>query len=251
MPKPHHGPDENLILNLSANAPVAESYRGLRTNLRFLDVEKPLRSLLITSPGSGEGKTLTASNLAIVTAEAGARVILIDGDLRKSQVHRLFRFDSRVGLTTVLVGRSGLPAALQPTPVRNLRVLPAGPKPPNPAELLGSRRMADVLAELKRQADMVIIDSPPVLVVTDAAVLAAAVDGVVMVVNPRLTTYQAAQKSKAVLEQVKAHLLGVVLNEINPNGLSGYYYSYYYGSYRDEESLTAARQKGRHRRRGS
>jgi len=249
LAKPNHGLEENLVLNLSATASVVEAYRGLRTNLRFLDVEKPLRSLLITSPGPGEGKTLTASNLAIVTAEAGARVILVDGDLRKPQVHQLFRLDSRVGLTTVLAGQSGLPAALQPTPVRNLRVLPAGPKPPNPAELLGAPRMADVLAELKRQADMVIIDSPPVLAVTDAVVLAAAVDGVVMVVNPRLTTYQAAQKTKAVLEQVKAHLLGVVIDEINPNGSSGYYYSYYYSSYRDEESGTAARHKGRHRRR--
>jgi len=251
LAKPNHGPDANLIPNLSATAPVVEAYRGLRTNLRFLDVEKPLRSLLITSPGSGEGKTLTASNLAIVTAEAGARVILVDGDLRKSQLHRLFRLDSRVGLTTVLAGLSGLPPALQPTSVRNLRVLPAGPKPPNPAELLGSPRMADVLSELKRQADMVIIDSPPVLAVTDAVVLAAAVDGVVMVVNPRFTTYQAAQKTKAVLEQVKAHLLGVVLDEINPNGPSGYYHSYYDRSYGDKESGTAARQKGRHRRRGS
>jgi capsular exopolysaccharide synthesis family protein len=220
---------EKLVSNLGPRSPVAECYRILRTNLQFLEVERQLRSVLVTSAAPQDGKTLTSCNLAITIAQAGTQVVLVDADLRKSRVHRMFGMDNRTGLTTVLTGLIPLPEALREVDVPNLKVLTAGPKPPNPAEMLGSARMAALLAELNAFAEMVIVDSPPVMAVTDAVVLSTMVDGVVLVLKANDTTYQQAQRTKAMLEQVKARILGVVLDQVSLNGVEGYQYYYYYG----------------------
>ncbi|MCL6581092.1 MAG: CpsD/CapB family tyrosine-protein kinase [Firmicutes bacterium] len=211
-------------------SPVVESYRALRTNLRFLAAERPIRSVLVTSPRPQEGKTLVSGNLALTLADAGYKVVLVDGDLRRAQVHRMFGLDGRAGLTNVLAADASVGEVVREVGVPNLRVVPAGPQPPNPAELLGSMRMARVLEELALQANIVVVDSPPVLAVTDPLVLAAIVDGVLLVLKAR-SPYFAAEQAKARLEQVHARLLGVVLNQAPTRGRGGDYYSYsdYYG----------------------
>jgi len=230
-----HRPEELLVYNFLPTAPVVESYRALRTNLRFLSVEKPIRSLVVTSAVPEEGKTLTSCNLAIAMAESGHRVVLVDGNLRRSQVNRMFRADNRVGLSTVLTGEAQATEVLQETRVPNLQLLTAGPRPPNPAELIGSARMTAILQELIRQGDMVIIDCPPVLAVTDPLVLAAMADGVLLVLHAGKVPYPMAQKAKAMLEQVQARLLGVVLSQVRVNGRnSDYCYYPYYCEYGEE-----------------
>ena len=213
---------------------AAEAYRTLRTNLQFSSLDKPLRSLVVTSAVAAEGKTTTAANLAVVMAQAGKRVILVDGDLRRPSVHRLFDLSNEAGLTTALVeDLDALGGFLRETEVENLRLLAAGPVPPNPQELLGSQRMEDLLHSLEEEADVVVLDTPPTLVVADASVLAARTDGVLVVVNTGRTRRAAVQQAVDGLGQVGAELLGCVLNMVSTQGgrSSHYYYSYYYSHY--------------------
>jgi capsular exopolysaccharide synthesis family protein len=246
--------EELLTFNFLPTAPVVESYRALRTNLRFLGVEKPIKSLVVTSPVPEEGKTLTSCNLAIATAESGQPTVLVDGDFRRMQASRMFRADNRVGLSTVLAGEAQVIEVLKETRVPNLELLTAGPRPPNPGELLGSARMTAALQELTRQGYMVIIDSPPVLAVTDPLILGAMVDGVLLVLHAGKVSYPTAQKAKAMLEQVQARLLGVVLSQASMNRRSSdYYYSSYYdyGEEPDEkEGLVRRRRGGAHAAKG-
>lgn len=213
---------------------TAEAYRTLRTNLQFSSLDRPLHSLVVTSAVATEGKTTTAANLAIVMAQAGKRVILVDGDLRRPAAHKLFGLPNGAGLTTALVeGPEALNGYLQETEVENLRLLTAGPVPPNPQELLGSQRMQDLLHRLEQDADIVLLDTPPTLVVADANVLAARADGVLMIVNANRTRRAAVQQAVDGLRQVGANLLGGVLNMVDTGrGRSPYYYSsHYYSEY--------------------
>jgi capsular exopolysaccharide synthesis family protein len=213
---------------------AAEAYRTLRTNLQFSSLDRPLRSLVVTSAVATEGKTTTAANLAVVMAQAGKRVVLVDGDLRRPSTHRLFDLSNEAGLTTALVeDLDALGGFLQATEVENLRVLAAGPVPPNPQELLGSQRMEDLLHKLEEEADVIVLDTPPILVVADASVLSARTDGVLVVVNTGRTRRAAVQQAVDGLRQVGAQLLGCVLNMVSTRGgrSSHYYYSYYYSHY--------------------
>lgn len=213
---------------------AAEAYRTLRTNLQFSSLDRPLRSLVVTSAVATEGKTTTAANLAVVMAQAGKRVVLVDGDLRRPSAHRLFDLSNETGLTTALVeDLDALSSFLRETEVENLRVLAAGPIPPNPQELLGSQRMQDLLHKLEEDADVVVIDTPPTLVVADASVLSARTDGVLVVVNTGHTRRAAVQQAVDGLRQVGAQLLGCILNMVSTRGgrSSHYYYSYYYSHY--------------------
>ncbi len=213
---------------------AAEAYRTLRTNLQFSSLDRPLRSLVVTSAVAAEGKTTTAANLAVVMAQAGKRVILVDGDLRRPSAHRLFDLSNESGLTTALVeDLDTLSGFLKETEVENLRVLAAGPVPPNPQELLGSQRMEDLLHKLEEEADVIVLDTPPTLVVADASVLSARTDGVLVVVNTGRTRRAAVQQAVNGLGQVGAQLLGCVLNMVSTRGgrSSDYYYSYYYSHY--------------------
>ncbi len=199
-----------LITITDPRSPVAEAYRRLRTNLEFASLDSSLRTLLVTSAGPDEGKSTTLSNLAVSIAQAGRRVILVDGDLRHPRLHELFGLDNRQGLTTV-VGQASGDIPLQESGVNGLRVLAAGPLPDIPADLIASPAVETLIATLREQADIVLFDAPPVVVVTDAAVLASKVDGVLLVINAGRTRREYAQRAKALLAQVHARVVGAVL----------------------------------------
>lgn len=200
----------HLITITDPRSAVAEAYRRLRTNLEFTSLDTPLRTLLVTSAGPDEGKSTTLANLAVSMAQAGRRVILVDSDLRHPHLHDIFGLDNQKGLTTALSQLGGdLP--LQESGVNGLRVLTAGPLPDLPADLIASPAMETLIAALSEQADIVLFNAPPVVTVTDAAVLASKVDGVLLLVNAGRTRREYAQRAKAMLERVHARLLGAVL----------------------------------------
>jgi capsular exopolysaccharide synthesis family protein len=214
-----------LITLTDPRNPVVEAFRTLRTNLEFSSLDHPVKTLVVTSPGDGEGKSTTLANLAVTTAQSERTVCLVDCDLRRPSLHQLFGLSNEVGLTSMIRDDSLRDAPpLQATPVPGLRVLTSGPLPPNPSELLGSRRMEEIIASLSRQSDIVLFDAPPITMVTDAAVLATKVDGVLLVVSAGHTRREHARRAKALLEKVNARLVGVVLNNVSFDaGLRGYY----------------------------
>jgi non-specific protein-tyrosine kinase len=199
----------NLITLTDPHSPAAEAYQSLRTNLEFSSLEQPLHTLLITSADPTTNKSITLANLAVVMAQAGDRVIVVDGDLRRPQQHEIFGVNNQKGLTNWLTERGAPP--LQKTAVESLQLLPAGPAVANPIALLSTKRLSEALAELRGQVDYVLCDAPPVLAVTDAALWASAVDGVVLLVNAGGTRREHAQRAKAVLEKVRARIVGAVL----------------------------------------
>lgn len=216
---------DSLITLTDPRSPVSEAYRTLRTNLEFFSLDDPIRTLVVTSPGAEEGKSTVLANLAVALAQGGKQVILIDCDLRRPTQHALFGLDNAAGLTTMMLeeaAQADLP--LRETPVDGLRLLPAGPPPPNPAELLGSRRMKETMAALLEQADMLLFDAPPMLVVTDALVLAVQVDGVLLTVKAGATKREHVQQAKERLERVNARIVGAVLNDApTDQALRSYY----------------------------
>lgn len=235
-----------LVLVSEPHSIAAESFRVLRTNMLFASVDKELKILLVTSPNPGEGKTFVSSNLATAFSSAGKRVILIDADLRKPTVHRVFGILNNTGVSTALVGgKSGLNDAIQKTTVPGLSVMTSGPLPPNPSELLTSNRMQAMLASLSTIYDLVIVDSPPVTVVTDSAMLANRADGVLLVVAASRLSREHVRNALGALHAVRANVLGTVLNRSASDTL-GFHYSYrteyanqYYKShYRDEPVVT-------------
>lgn len=219
----------SLITSLEPRHPITEAYRSLRTNLQFSSVDETLRSLLVTSATPGEGKTTTAANLAVVLAQAGRSVILIDADIRKPQQHKIFDLPKSPGVTEAMVS-SNTPISffLRETKIPNLRVLTSGKEAPNPAELLGSNRMKQLLQELQQEADFVVLDAPPLLAVTDAQVLANDVQGVLLVVNTEKTPRAMVARGAEAIQRANGRILGVVLNRL-ANSARGYYY--YYDSY--------------------
>jgi len=229
------GTQRQLIAWVQTKAPETEAYRTLRTNIQFSSVDKPVRTLLVTSSGPGEGKSTTAANLAVVMAQTGQKVILVDTDLRRPVVHKTFGVPNNVGITTALLAGQDvdLAAYVQPTEIENLTVLTSGPIPPNPSELLGSHRMAHVIEQLSQVADLVIFDTPPVLVVTDASVLGRQVDGVLLVADAGGTREQALVQTVGELRKTGVNILGIALNRLDSRS-RGYYYYYYYYYYTDE-----------------
>jgi tyrosine-protein kinase len=208
------------------DAAAAEAFRLLRANLQFAAVERRLRTLLVTSTDAGDGKSMTAANLAVVMAQSGQKVLLIDADLRHPTLHALFGVPNRVGLTSLIVDEHlSAESAMVGTGVDGLRLIASGPLPPNPSELLASQRMRHQLEELCDLADLVIVDSPPVLPVSDPAVLAGLTDGTLMVVNAQRTAGQHAADATSTLRSAGAHLLGAVMNRVPRRGAS------YYGAY--------------------
>ncbi len=223
-----NGKGNKLIASAEPRSPVAEAFRSLRTNIQFSSVDKPIHTILITSAGPAEGKSLVSANLAVVMAQAGLRVILVDADLRRPAAHKFLNRPNHNGLTDlVLQASTGWEGSVQETTVRNLALVSSGQIPPNPSELLGSQKMQQVLNRLAEHSDIVVIDSPPVLAVTDSAVLARVADAVLMVLDAGSTRIGAALQAKAQLEQVGAKLIGLVMNKI-PVGRGGYYYQYYH-----------------------
>lgn len=225
------GPAADGLVVTQPLAPAAEAYRVIRTNLEFASPDAALRVLLVTSATPGEGKTTTAANLAAALAQGGRRVLCVDADLRRAELHRRFGVPSQPGLSTVLVGRKGWEEVCRPVPaVPGLTVLPAGPLPPNPSELLGSRRFADLVAAVREAYDAVVLDAPPVLGFADAVVAARQADGVILVVRAGVTRNEALTAAREALERASARLVGVVLNATRA-GVVTYYAYYYYGYY--------------------
>jgi polysaccharide biosynthesis transport protein len=223
---------EQLITVKDPLSPVSEAFRGLRTGVRFASVDKPLRTLMVASAGPSEGKSVTAANLAVVFAESGQHVLLVDSDLRRPVQHRVFRLSNLHGLTDAIMGSN--PTILehvQKTEVANLDVLTSGDIPPNPSELLGSDRMTEVIEELKGYFDLIVFDSPPTLVVTDASILGSRVDGVLLVTDSGQTHRRAVERTADQLRRAQASLLGAVLNRAGERG-AGYGYGYGYYQYR-------------------
>jgi non-specific protein-tyrosine kinase len=201
---------------------VSEAYRTLRTNIQFSSLDKPLRTLLVTSTAPDEGKSTTVANLAVIMAQAEQRVILVDCDLRRPGLHTTFNLSNEQGLTSVILEQGEAELPLQATGVPGLSLLASGPLPPRPADLLGSKRMEALIERLQAEADIVLFDTPPVTAVTDAAVLATRLDGVLLVLQAGHTRRDRAREARRLLEKVKANIVGVVLN--NARLETGYAY---------------------------
>ena len=217
------------------NSSVAEAYRTMRTAVQFMGLDHPMHTLQITSPSAAEGKTTTLANLAVSLARAGQRVVMVDCDLRRPRIHDFFGVKNEVGFTSVLLGEVPLSEAVQEVPdERLLMILASGMLPPNPSELLASQRTVQILAALQSESDVVLIDSPPLLPVTDAAVLSARVDATLLVTRADTTSRRQLQRAIELLNQVAAPLVGTVLNGVSDESAYGYSYSYRYYS-RDKE----------------
>ena len=228
-----------LVTLEAPKSPEAESFRSLRTNIQFSSMDKPLSSIVVTSSGPREGKSFTASNLAIVMAKAGKRVILVDADLRKPSQHKLFEMPNTVGFTNLILSKSiQVDGAIQAVPgVSNLAVITSGPLPPNPSELLNSRQATYVMDQLAEHADVIIYDAPPVAAVTDPVILATKMDAVVLVISANGTRRDMAVRAKQNLLNVGVTNVLPVLNRVKNREMQGYYYYHYYGS--DTQHLPA------------
>ena len=210
-----------LVTLTAPRSPAAEAYQSLRTNIEFSGLATSLCSLLVTCPDAGTRKSDALANLAVVMAEAGDRVIVVDGDLRRPLQHEIFQIGGEQGLTDWL--REGGEPALTETRIPQLRLLAAGPLPPNPVALLSSKRLAELLQILTKEADYVLVDAPPVLAVTDAALWASQVDGTMLAVTAGRTKREQAQRAKEVLEKVSSNIIGAVLMDAeDAMAVSGY-----------------------------
>ncbi len=218
-----------LITAIDPKSAISEQYRTIRTNIQFSSVDQEIRTIMVTSSGPAEGKSTTVANLAVVFAQQGKRVLLVDADLRKPTSHYTFNVTNTFGFTSVLTKQMTLEQAIRNTEVENLDVLTSGPIPPNPAELLASKAMDQFFNEVQQQYDVVLFDTPPVIAVTDAQILANKCDGTILVVFSGKTEKDQLVKAKELLQSAKGKLLGVVLNHKEIQGSSHYYY-YYYGA---------------------
>lgn len=229
-------------------SPITEAFRKLRSNIEFSAVGRPIHTLLVTSPGPGEGKSTVATNLAVVMAQGGKQVVLLDADMRKPRVHHLMNVTNRVGLSDLFV-RTPLTfdGTVRKWRTEKLALITSGGLPPNPAELLGSERMADILGELSERADVVVIDTPPMSAVTDAVLLAARVDAVLLVLEPGSTPMGAAEQSLDQLKLAGANVIGFVMNNVDLQR-GGYYSGYYSGYYEYYENGRGGRRKSKRRR---
>lgn len=229
--------DTRLISRAEPSSPAAEAYRSLRTSISFLGVDRSMRVLQVTSSNAAEGKTTTIANLGIALARAGERVVIVNCDLRRPRIHDFFGLPDSVGFSNVFLGQMPISSALQEVPGEpNLRLLASGRLPPNPSEVLASARTEQIFSALKSQNVMVLIDCPPVLPVTDAAVLSSRVDGIVLVASAGSTTGKDLGRAIELLGQVGAPLLGTVLNGVSAEGGYGYQYGYYAAPPPDEEA---------------
>ena len=226
-------PSNSLVTFTDPRSPVAEAYRSLRTNIQFSGLEKPIRSILVTGATPYIGKSTVSANLAVILAQSGASVLVVDADLRRPTLHKMFEVDNQRGLTNLLLDSALSPqSVIQKTMIEGLQVMASGPLPPNPAELLAMEKMKRLMDTLLQLYDYVIYDSPPVMAVTDATVLSRQVDGTILTLGYGKVTREEAVYAKEQLEKVQANIIGVVINGM-PNGRKGYqYYYYYYASER-------------------
>lgn len=216
-----------LITEHDKKFPVSEAYRTIRTNLRFAGADKPLKFIGVTSSIPSEGKSTTISNLAVVMAMDGKRVLLIDCDMRKPMIHRIFELPNR-GVSNCIATGVSVESVIRKEVSPNLDILTSGPVPPNPSEMIGSEKMTSLLKQAGESYDYVLIDLPPVLPVTDAAVMSAKIDGMILVIGSGDVTPEEGKRTKEQLEQAGAHMIGVILNKVPVQHNRGYNYYYYY-----------------------
>lgn len=233
-------------------SPESEAFRVMRTNIQFSSVDKPVHTLVVTSSGPGEGKSFTSSNLAVVMAQAGKRVILVDADLRKPTVHKVFNLPNNTGFTNlVLNGSTEVDGVFQKVPgVEGLAVITSGPMPPNPSELLNSQQAAEMMRLLAQQADVVIYDSPPAAAVTDAIILATRTDATILVIRAGSTRRDVVARVRSQLQQVGVANVMPVLNRVQSRNLKGYYYYSYYGAQPGDSSNSDGRKNGKGGKKG-
>ncbi len=220
-----------LITHLDPKSPVSEAYRTLRTNIQFQKLKNKESALMVTSSAPKEGKSTTIANLAITMAQMGSKTLLVDTDLRRPVIHSVFNLGKDRGITNFLLGKMSFSEIVKPTMVDNLSVVTSGPLPPNPSELLASEEMDEFIEQARSHFDVVLFDSPPVIAVTDAAILSTKVDGLILVVKAHQTQKTAIARAKNLLENVKAHVVGCLLNSVNVERAYGSYYHYYYYHY--------------------
>jgi capsular exopolysaccharide synthesis family protein len=222
-----------LITHGHPKSVLSEAYRNIRTSILLSFSEKPPKKIVITSPNPGEGKTTTVINTAIALSQTGAKVLIIDGDMRHPRVHKIFNEENGAGLSNFLSGNAPLDSVIKKTEVPNLYFIPSGPIPPNPSELIGSNLFKEMIKVLGNRFDHIILDSPPALGFADSIILSTTVDGVILVVLGGKTPRETLQRTKEILQQVNAKILGVIINRVDIHrGEYGYYYyryHYYYG----------------------
>ncbi|MEG0075992.1 MAG: CpsD/CapB family tyrosine-protein kinase [Eubacterium sp.] len=236
-----------IITYKSPKDPISEAFRNMRTNITFSNIDEEMRVLTVTSAGKGEGKTTILSNYGVALAQSKKKVVLIDCDLRRPRVHRLFEQPNKRGLTNVLLREVEVSEAIQSTEVENLFIISSGPIPPNPSEILASKRLIDLIEQLKQVFDYILIDSPPIGVVTDAAVLSSVTDGYILVAAINVTNKESIKLSIDTLHNVNANIVGVVANNAPVSKRSGYYY--YYSAYEEDEQQSK-KDKRRHQIKG-
>lgn len=229
-----------LIVKDNPKSPISEAYRTLRTNIEFSNFDNDINTILVTSSGPQEGKSTTAANLALSVAETGKKVLLIDCDLRKPSIHKNFNISNNKGISNLLIGQFNFDDAAQMYG-ENLYILTSGTIPPNPSEMLSSKKMKTFLEEAKKNFDFIILDTPPVIAVTDAQLLSTMVGGVLLVIASGQAEILAVQKTKELLELVKANIIGVVLNKAQVN--NGKNYGYYHYNYEESNSKSVKKAK--------
>jgi tyrosine-protein kinase Etk/Wzc len=227
--------EARLVTHLDPKSPISEAYRTLRTNLAFTRIDNSMKTILVTSAGPKEGKSTTVANLAITLAQLGTKVVLIDSDLRRPVIHSIFGLDKDNGLTNFLMDSVPYDKVLQKSLLDNLSIVTSGIVPPNPSELLGSKAMEDFIERLKNEFEVILFDSPPIIAVTDAAILCGRVDGVFLVVSAGSTNKDAILRARTLLDNVDARVLGALLNNLEIGSAYGssyyYYYHYYQGGH--------------------
>ena len=233
-----------IISVQNPHSPIAEAYKSLRTNIKFSSVDKDLKTIAVTSTDKGEGKSTVSSNLAAAMALDNSRVLLIDCDLRRPTIHKKFTLSNLNGLSSVLTQQNSINEVIQKTDIQGVDILTSGPKPPNPSEMLGSNAMKQLLEEVSKNYDRVIVDASPIGIVTDAAILTAMVGGVVFVVESRKAPIESIKHAKELLVNADANILGVVLNKVSPKE-RGYSSYTQYQQYYEEDDISKSKSKKR------
>ncbi|MCK5520568.1 MAG: CpsD/CapB family tyrosine-protein kinase, partial [Candidatus Marinimicrobia bacterium] len=223
-----------LIVNLDKKSPVSEAYRTLRTNIELSRIEGKIRSMVVTSTGPGEGKSTTIANLALAYSQMDYKTVIVDADLRKPVLHKLFKLNRIPGLVDCVMGKAKIDDVIYKTDIENLYVIPAGNIPPNPSEILGSKKMKEIHEELLEQFERIFFDAPPIIAVTDSTVVGTYTEAMLFVVNSGRTFKELLNHSRGLIEQSKIPLLGAVVNNVSPKNMTGsyyYYHKYYHYKY--------------------
>nr|NIW80854.1 polysaccharide biosynthesis tyrosine autokinase [Calditrichia bacterium] len=223
--------EARLVTHLDPKSPVSEAYRTLRTNIQFQKMKNRDQTILVTSSAPKEGKSTTIANVAITMAQMGSKTLLVDTDLRRPVIHSIFNLKKDKGITNYLIGKLTFEEVVKPTFIENLFCVTSGPLPPNPSEMLSSGQMDEFIRTAQENFDLVLFDSPPIIAVTDAAILGSKVDGTLLVIRAHQTQKEAVQRAKTLMDNVQAGILGCLLNSVNIDRAYGSYYYYYYYHY--------------------